>query len=81
MDETKEIRLTLENEPTEKLLNQIAAHVIYTELLSIALDVGIDEARLTHIQADFPGQAKNQIFRVQYLFIFLTPASPIIWVS
>ncbi len=50
--------------PTEQLLNQIARHVKHTELLSIALAVDMEEARLTQIQADFPLQAKNQIFRV-----------------
>ncbi len=58
--------MNLNDRPTEQLLNRIAGYVKYPGLQSIALDqdVGMDEARFSHIQADLQGQAKNQVFEV-----------------
>ncbi len=62
------IKLQPSDETTEKLLIRIGEHVLYPELCCIAIDVGIRESKLTHIQADFPGQAKRQVFEVSSIF-------------
>ncbi len=55
-----------DDKPTDKLLNRIARHVLYESLHDIALDVGMDEARLSHIKKDFRDEAKEQIYQVYF---------------
>ena len=66
--------MKLDDHPKEQLLNTIAGYVKYSGLKSIALDVGMDEARFSHIQYDFREQAKDQVFEVclcGFLYFFL----------
>ncbi len=52
---------------TEKLMNLIATHINFTKLQSIAKDVGMEDAKLAQVKAEFPGQDKYQVFEVNML--------------
>ncbi len=56
--------LAKDDRPSEKLLNRISRHVLYESLHDIALELGMDEARLSHIRKDFRDDAKEQIYQV-----------------
>ena len=48
--------------PSEKLLNRVAQHIVYDNLSTIAVDVGVNRAELSRFKANFCSDAHMQIY-------------------
>ena len=63
--------LAEDSRPSEKLLKRIARHILVNCLDDIALEIGMDEAKYSHIKRDFRGESEAQIYQVTCIHLDL----------
>ena len=62
------VLLTGADRPSEKLMNRIAQCILYENLPTIAIELGISKAQLSCIKADASHNANVQRFEVSLIF-------------